>query len=279
PPGKPTEGTFLISFQDLGFNVVTAHLENEEYGLPGDNVRYAVMEVRNKVPILIIDGDPNGGRPGGDTYHLRTLFNAAQGYDVLRGTVSDLERPNLSQYACIYLLNVPELKNDKQVQNLFDYVREGGGVGFFVGDQVRPAYYEKVLYGDGKGIFPVPLAGQPTRPLSDEERQEKLLQNLTDPQLQLFVRDDNHPLFQGTEIDKYRSAFRFLNIERYFPVPRQRWKMDDPARFQELMTLPNNRPLADYGASTQAILKELPTGDDKYAKYKAGLEFHKRNIV
>ena len=51
---------------------------------------------------------------------------------MLRGTVSDLERPNLSQYACIYLLNVPELKSDKQVQNLFDYVREGGGVGFFM---------------------------------------------------------------------------------------------------------------------------------------------------
>jgi hypothetical protein len=279
PPGKPTEAVFNVSFNDLGFNLVTAGLENEEYGVPGDNVRYAVMEVRNKVPILMIDGDPNGDKPDGDTYHLRTLFNAAQGYEVLRGSVNDLERPNLSQYACIYLLNVAELKSDKQVQNLFEYVKEGGGVGFFMGDQVKPAYYDKFLYADGTGIFPVPLAGQPTRQLTEEERQEKVLQNLTDPQMQVFVRDDEHPLFQNTEIKKYRSAFNFLNIGRYFPVPRQRWKMDDPSRFQELMTLPNNKPIGDYEGSAQQLLSRLPVDEEKYAKYKPGLEAHRRAIA
>jgi hypothetical protein len=276
-PGKPTEATFLLTFDQLGFNRITANLENEEYGIPGDNVRYTVLEVRKQVPVLIIDGDLSGGdRPGGDTFHLRTLLNAARGFEVVRGSVSDLERPNLSQYASIYLLNVEKLNNKTQLDRLTEYVREGGGVGFFLGDRVQPRYYNESLYADGKGIFPAILATEPSRALTDEQRQDKLLQNLADPQPQVFVRDESHPVFENTEIAKYRDAFNFLSIERYFPVPRQRWNRDN--RVQELMTLPNTRPVADYEDRAVQLLNNLPIDDTKYAKFRPGLELHRKNI-
>lgn len=275
PPGKPTEATFLITLEPLGFNRITANIEGEEYGVPGDNLRYAVLEVRKQVPILIVDGDlSEGDKPGGDTYHLRTLFNAARGYEVVRGGALELERPNLAQYASIYLLNVPRL-NDRQRATLTEYIREGGGVAFFLGDRIDVKYYEDSLYAGGAGTFPVPLS-PPTRPLSDEQKQEKLLQNLADPQPQVFVRDDEHPIFQNTEIAKYRDAFNFLGIDRYYPVPRQRWKRDSSV--QELMTLPNNRPLVDYDQRTRELLQDLPLDDAKYEKYRPGLQFHSRNI-
>lgn len=272
PPGKPTESTFLVSFDQLGFNQITANLENEDFGIPADNLRFAVVEVRKQVPILVIDGDPaNSDKRDGDTLPLRTLFNAAKGFNVVRGVVADLERSNLDQYASIYLLNVRELGTDKQLSNLENYVREGGGVAFFLGDRVTNInYYNKRLYNDGKGIFPAPIADQPSRALNEEEQKTKILQNLLDPQYQVFVRNTQHPIFKNIEVDKFREAFKYLTIERYFPVPRQRWK-SEPDRVEELMTLPNDRPVSDYESSVMDILKDLPSEDAKYAKYRPGL--------
>jgi hypothetical protein len=279
PPGKPTEATFLLTFGELGYNRITANLENEDYGIPGDNVRYTVLEVRKQVPVLVIDGDlSTGDKPGGDTFHLRTLLNAARGYEVVRGSVADLERPNLAQYASVYLLNVEKLNNKNQLEKLTEYVREGGGVAFFLGDRVQPRYYNDSLYADGKGVFPAVLANEPSRALNDEQRQEKLLQNLADPQPQVYVRDETHPIFENTEIAKYRDAFNFLTIARYFPVPRQRWNRDSSV--QELMTLPNTRLVGDYEERTIRILEKLqgPIEDSKYVKYRPGLELHRKNI-
>lgn len=290
PIGKPTEGTFLISFDQLGFNQVTAHLENEDYGINADNTRFAVIEIKKQVPVLVIDPSEAGNpepKPGSDTFHLQSLLNAAKGFQIARGGVAELERANLDQYASIYLLNVRELANEKQLKNLEAYVRDGGGVAFFMGDRVTNAdYYNKKLYADGAGLFPVPLAEQPSKALNEEEKLERLLQNLREPQYQLFIRKDDHPIFKF-EADKVqndkllnqlRETFRFLTIDRYYPVPRLRWKLSD--RVEELMTLPNTRPISDYEGNAQDILKELqvPSDDPRYVKYRPGLEYHRAAI-
>ena len=145
-----------------------------------------------------------------------------------------------------------------------------------MGDRITSAdFYNKKLYRDGDGPFPVPLADQPTRPLTDEERNDKFLQNIRDPQYQLFVRDTKHPVV--SEAAKYKEAFKYLDIERYHPVPRQKWKFN-PEDVKELVTLPNNRPLVDYVANMQDILKDLSAVDERHPAFKPGLELH-RNAV
>lgn len=274
PPG-PSSQTFVVSLIRIGFNQITANLENEEAGLQADNTRYAVVEVRRQVPVLIIDGDlTNGDKPGGDTFHLRTLFTAARGFEVQRGGVNELKRPDLEKYPSIYLLNVPEL-DERAAKNLEDYVKGGGSVAFFMGPRIRPDFYNQKLYRDGKGPFPVILADRPSKEFSEEEKQKRQLTNLLDPQFQVFFRSDTHPLF--AEAYKFRTAFKFLNIDRYFPVPRQRWDREIN-HAEELATLPNDRPVSDYESSAREILNSLPLDDPKYAKYRPGLEKHKNTI-
>jgi hypothetical protein len=245
------------------FAQITANLENEEVGLDADNFRYAVVEVRRQVPVLIVDGDlSNGDKPGGDTFHVRAVLSSARGFDVRARTPVELEQPNLDQYPSIYLVNVPNLSQKAQ-KNLERYVKNGGSVAFFMGERVNADFYNK-LYAKGQGLFPVPLADRPTRELSEQEKAEKDLQNLLNPQQQIYVRDADHPIFK--EFGRAQHWFRYLNIDRYYPVPRTRW--DDRARranqVEELATLPNDRPVSEYDSTVRALLKDLKTDDPKY---------------
>jgi hypothetical protein len=274
PPGR-TAATFLVGFVKLGPNVVTAQLENEEAGLPSDNLRFAVIDVKRQVPVLVIDGDRSGGdKPGGDTFHLRTLLTAARGYEVVRGAEADLERPNLDQYPSIYLLNVEKF-TPKAAANLENYLKGGGGVAFFLGDRVRPANYNELLYKNGQGVFPAPLADQASKAPTEEEKQERLLQNLLEPRQQAYVRSDSHPVV--AEVYKYRNLLNFLSIDRHFPVARARWNVEE-GKVEELVTLPNDRPVADYQASAQEILDSLPVDDPQYERFRPALEKHRRAV-
>jgi hypothetical protein len=276
PPGR-TSGTFQVSFNQLGFNEITANLEDEEAGLQADNVRYAVVEIRRQVPVLIIDGDlTNGDKPGGDLFHLRTLLTAARGYEVIRAGVSELERPTLEQFPAVYLLNVRDL-NDRALKNLETYVAGGGSVAFFLGDRVNPDYYTRKLYAGGKGLFPAPLADRPSPALTEEEKQQRLLQNLADPSPQVLIRKPDHPIFAEVSPPAFRELFNFLSIDRHYPVARQKWTAD-PSQYEELATLPNDRPVADYELAASEILNGLPIDNPSFAKFRPTLEKHRRAI-
>ncbi|HEV8060687.1 MAG TPA: BatA domain-containing protein [Gemmataceae bacterium] len=275
PAGGTKTDSFQVSLGDLGFNLVSANLEDEEAGLQGDNTRYAVVEVRKQVPILIVDGDPgNGLKPGGDTYHLQAAFAAARGYQTSPRGVTELEQPNLSQYASIYIANVRDL-SDKARRNLEAYVREGGSVAFFMGERVNAEAYNKSLWAGGKGLFPVPLADK-FRPTSTEPEMEP---NLFDGQLKLFVRDETNPVFADVWDPHVRTIFNFLPIKRYFPVNRRIWN-PEPGQVEELVTLPNERSMRDYASQAQEIVDALDqsSNDPNMSKYRPALERHKRAI-
>lgn len=259
-PGQKTEARFHVYLDQLGINQISANIDPEDTGLNLDNTRYAVVEVRERVPILLIDGDPaNSRKEGGDAYFLHVMFNAnrgvAAGYDLVLGVPADLERPNLEQYPSIYLANVRELE-DKRLAALENYVRKGGNVAFFMGERINPDFYSKKLYNDGNGIFPVPLADRATPELSAEDKEQRLLANLGDPQYQMFLRNENHSIFK--EVFPYKDIFKFLTIERHWPVQRSRWK-PTPGKTEELATLPNRQAVDDYKDTTQDLLAKLKT--------------------
>ena len=141
--------------------VVSVHLEGETGGIAEDNVRYTVVEVRERVPILIVDNQPAArGTKQAESFFLKELFTEPiKGYDVQVKSASDLENLNLQQYSSIYICDVPKF-SDAARKNLEDYVRSGGGVAFFMGPSIKSDTikdYNERLYRKGEGIFPVPL--------------------------------------------------------------------------------------------------------------------------
>jgi hypothetical protein len=272
PANTLTNFTFSVAFQQEGFNQLTASLPPEDTGIQADNKRFAVIEVRAEVEVLMIDGNgAQGLKPGGDTFYLQTVLTSARGYKVVPRGVEELDKPNLEKYPSIFLLNVQEI-SDKGLKNLEDYVKAGGNISIFLGDKVRASYYNKVLYRDGKGLFPVPLSDRPTEPLTDDQKLEKLL---VDEGQKLFLRN-KHPIF--ADLFAVQPVFRYLIIDRYWPaLRRDKWN-PETGTVEELATLPNEKKVENYRGMGNDLANELQKiiddPDAKYEKYRPGLKRH-----
>jgi hypothetical protein len=270
------------------FNIVTAVMETPEPGgIAADNFRHAVIEVKDKLPIFVVEGRPTlKDKREGDGFYLRTIFtNVLGGFTWENKTVRDLESADLRKYSSVFLLNVPVVP-EAAAKVLDAYIREGGGVGVFLGPDVRPQEYNKTLYADGQGWFPVPLPERPTEPQSEEQQllrrfnmQKKLM--LRDRGLKthpavggLYTDDRGLPTKDEEELEKY---FRFVSINQYWPIRRLgKWK--DDKSVTELYCLPNEQPVGNYDGAVQAIENKIPVEEPKFEKAKVVLTKYKDEL-
>jgi hypothetical protein len=297
-------------------NAIDQPLEDD--GLLGDNIRHVAVEVRNRVPILVIDGRGIEGRKeGGDSYHVKLALESPQNsrYDVVFADQltggngrEALESPGLQQFATILLLNVPSL-TPRQAAGLETYVRQGGGVGFYMGPDVNAASYNERLFKKGKGLFPValkedyyPKKGQP------ELKPQKFGRE------QILLRDDEFknekvPVFGAIFVQpKLRGLLKFLPVGRYFPVaapgeePRAEEGKEEKAKDEKdkekkekerearrprvVVSLPNDSPLIDQGGrptelaiAALDLANKLPVADEEYKAYHLNLLRHRKAIL
>ena len=263
------------------FSLITASLATPEPGgIEADNIRHAVVTVRERLPILVVEGRPGlRDKKEGDAFYLKRIFtNVLGGFAWVDGTVRDLEQNDLDEYAFVLLANVPGL-SEGAVTNLERYARNGGGVGFFLGPDVSSRDYNELLYRDGEGLFPVPLPDQPSEELSAEEllvRKFRILEKKfvlrdpavrTHPALNALYTDErgNLSLKDAEQFEKY---FGFVAVRQHWPVQRLgKWR-DDP-NVTELYALPNDQAMASYEAEVRRIADELPVDDPEFSRAKA----------
>ena len=287
PPNVEVEQQVLLTFHRAGsedkpldrFSLVMAKLEAPENGgIAVDNVRYALIEVRDRLPILIVEGRPNlRDKKEGDSFYLRRIFTGVLGgYQIDNALPGDLATKDLRPYVGVFLMNVGSVP-DAGAANLEKYVREGGGVGVFLGPDVSPKDYNKNLYADGNGLFPVPLPERPSEPLTEEQKSAKLYNF----QKKFLLRDPSakqHPALRELYLDergrpvrddKFDNQLLFFTINQYWPVKRiGKWR-DDRA-VTELYCMPNEQPMSNFDTSVNQLhtmLTELFT-DAELEKYK-----------
>lgn len=295
-PGQQEKTTkFTVNCNQVGsderpldrFNLISAVMMTPEPGgIAVDNVRHAVVEVRETLPILVVEGRPNmRDSREGDGFYLRPIFtNVLGGISWVPGTAQDLERDDLGQYSSIFILNVPSV-SEEAAENLERYVREGGGVGFFLGSEVNPLDYNRLLYAEGNGLFPVSLPERPSEPLTEEQRLAKLLTF----QKKVLLKDPaakQHPALAGIYTDEqgqpikddlYEKFFNFVTINQYWPVRRLGEWRDDP-RITELFCMPNDQPMANFEAAARRVSDMIPTDDEEFTKYQELLDSFREQI-
>ncbi|HVL15861.1 MAG TPA: BatA domain-containing protein [Gemmata sp.] len=301
---RTNEGATVATTENpLGrFNVVSALIKAPANdALAADNVRHAVVEVREKLSVLVVMNQEEyeqskkdeGPKKDGDSFYLRNLFDTKfSGVQWVSAAADELEKRDLKEFSSIYLLNVPTLKKG-EAEQLERYVRDGGGVCMMLGDKVVPGTfdpkdparsrgYNGLLYRDGEGFFPFPLPAEPTKPLTQEERDKRAFSFTK----RVLVRDPaakSHPALEGIYRDdiigtkdtaeKVERLFMLAGIFQHWKIERiGRWRED--RTIQELYCLPNEASIETFEPKTTALARSVRKSYEaaRFTKYRKVLD-------
>ncbi|MCA9248931.1 MAG: BatA domain-containing protein, partial [Planctomycetales bacterium] len=141
--GATSTVSFSHRFDSPGRHVVEVVLGDDL--LAADNRRWLSTEVESQLNVLCVRGSPDAAR----------YIAAALAPDVsAAATVAARVEPetallelDLAQFDCIFLSNVAQFTRD-EAQVLRNYLAQGGGVVFFLGDRVMADRYNQELAGD-----------------------------------------------------------------------------------------------------------------------------------
>src|SRR5262249_38654043 len=146
---------------------ISAELAAEPEGLTVDHVRDLVLEVRKRVPVLLVDGKGALGlQERGDSHLLKTALESAKSFQVDSRSLEELDATDLDRYVTIYLLNVPEITSEAVQQKLKKYAENGGSLAFFLGPDIKPTFYNEVLHEKLDGLFPLLIDTRAMTPMT-----------------------------------------------------------------------------------------------------------------
>ena len=156
----PSTGSYSIKF--IG-RTEDAFLE--------DNTRYLSINVREPSKILCVNGTPSSVPYFQETLYLEAALNpfrlGKEEGDTLFSPLiispEELDSIDFMQYAAIIFANVRDISRTATAR-LEDYTRQGGGIFWFLGDEISKPRYNEFLYAKGKGIFPVILIDEQGNP-------------------------------------------------------------------------------------------------------------------
>lgn len=227
PAGETVSRRFRATFPEAGPHQLVARLESD--ALEPDNVRYFAADVPESIPVLVIDGSPQGD----DGRYLAAALDP--GGRRAAGWAPRVEPPSflrqhaeLARFAAIALLDVPRL-DDAEVAALESFVRAGGGLAIFTGGQVQRPFYNERLYRDGEGLLPAPLS-VPTQLLRDSQS--------VDPDV--LVTD--HPVFR-VFAGQRNNFLATAKVNFYYALDPE-WSPPDEGTVRVIANLRNGAPLA-----------------------------------
>ncbi len=222
-----------IAFDSEGRHQVEVRLEDD--ALREDNRRFLAVDVTERRVILIIDDEGQQD----DASFVAAALSADPSLTGLTSEVrasQTLPATNLKKYDCIYLLNVRDLPADTTLL-LAEYVRSGGGVAWFPGEQANVQWYSETLRDPSLKLFPAPIGTVHQIDSGNGSTDDK----------NLFVTPvfEVHPIFMV--YNSPDSPFSdTLQIARWLQVT-DNWKADDSERadgVRTLMRLKTGQPVA-----------------------------------
>ncbi len=140
-PGASETVSLFVPFHNAGATRITAQVRGDT--LEADNVRRAVAVVRDRVSVLCVDGS-SGDAGRLVVAALMAQADGGQGEDYVVRAIPWLSLPaeNLDEVDVIVFADVPEITAEQAAQ-LERFVRQGNGLVWFAGDNVKPAAWNE----------------------------------------------------------------------------------------------------------------------------------------
>ena len=161
PLGEETPIDFSHTFATPGEHMLEVRIDEDKLKL--DNQRWQAIPVREFLRVLLVDGhfkpEPFQAETDFLSQALSPPADSNGSPSAIRAEVvseSQLMRSDLTQFDAVLLCNIAQF-TEAEVSTLEEYLKQGGGVVVFGGDQVVRDNYNRLLYADGKGLLPAAI--------------------------------------------------------------------------------------------------------------------------
>jgi hypothetical protein len=134
-----------LTLEKPGTYLLSAKLGQD--GLERDNTCFTVVEVREGLRVLVVDGDPGQGRFTSEAAFLVPALapRGALRSGILPRRISrEFRQEDLAGIDVVFLCN-REGFSEAEARHLSDFARRGGGVAFFLGNRVDAGKYKDLL--------------------------------------------------------------------------------------------------------------------------------------
>jgi hypothetical protein len=200
-PRQTTSIDLELEFPRPGPQVVRVELPGD--ALPIDNGRFLAADVLGAIRVLVVNGEPSADRYGDEVTFLLTALKPEgplfSGNEPVVVDEAEFDSVNLSNFHVVILANVYRL-SDPGVESLERFVRNGGGVLAFLGDQVDPDLYNGELFREGFGLLPCRL-GEIIRPATEAH---------------LNLKDRLHPALRGMGVESDPLGIGLIPFFQFF---------------------------------------------------------------
>lgn len=292
-PRQTAQVLFTHQFTEAGSHVL--EVSQEADALKADNTLFASVPVRDRLPVVLVNGDPQPGPLKGETDFAEI---ALQPYGAARVELADLIAPKvirveqlkpeaLTGASVLMLANIARL-SEEQLKTVEDFVRNGGGLLIAPGSRTDVGWYNAALFKSGKGLLPYELGSLAGNSEPTASGVAIVAQHFDHPALELFNDPRNGSLAEGSVRQWYKVKETAADAEGT-PATLARLETNDPllaekpfgaGRVLFLSTaldadwgnlplrptyLPLLQRLTTYLASTVFPPRNLPVGGDLVA--------------
>jgi hypothetical protein len=209
-PGESQTVSLFARFNTSGVSRLKAELGRED-PLKADNARHAVALVRNTLRVLVVDGDPSELPFKSETDYLLTALRPKRGGKTSTLTVQRINwldfqtaQLNRQKFPVVIMANVRDV-NERLAEAMREYVREGGGLAIFLGENVNPEVTNLRMEKDGESLMPAELI----KPVGDakDEAEGRFLE----------IAAHEHPLAMPLRFFS-EGLLKSVTYNRYFEV-------------------------------------------------------------
>jgi hypothetical protein len=151
------------AFSTLGVFSITADVVGTDV-LPPDNQDTLIVEVVDRIPVLIVEASPNAAETLQDGFFVQAALGWVDGeplptqgvYVPTVVTPEQFERTELDEYRAIVIPNFSEVSSST-LRSLHRFVSDGGGLWVALGPRTDIERFNQRLFADADGLAPLPL--------------------------------------------------------------------------------------------------------------------------
>lgn len=164
PAGEEVAVAFTQSLGTAGEHIVEIQIDQDPLRL--DDARRLSVPTRERVEVLIVDGDPRPEPFESESDYLvealnpQTAGGGGASPALIRPEViseARLAGADLTRFDTVVLCNIAQV-TDAEVGLLDAYLKQGGGLVVFGGEQVVADNFNRLFYKEGKGLLPGGIA-------------------------------------------------------------------------------------------------------------------------